>query len=74
MDNKKHKGCTPFSVSVVFAIVIICYKMCEPPPPPFVTQYLKYYYCELPQDSLECLIKKKVFKLKDDWYYEDFDY
>lgn len=37
MDNKKHKGCTPFSVSVVFAIVIICYKMCEPPPPPFVT-------------------------------------
>lgn len=33
---------------------------------------LKYYYTKLPQDSLECLIKKKVFKLKDNWYYEDF--
>lgn len=33
---------------------------------------LKYYYTELPQDSLECLIKKKVFKLKENWYYEDF--
>ncbi len=34
--------------------------------------FLKYYYTELPQDSLECLVNKKVFKLKENWYYEDF--
>lgn len=34
--------------------------------------YLIYYYSDIPQDNLEHILNKKVFKLKDNWYYKDF--